>query len=307
MSCCCPWHSFKPADQAHSWLCRKWVTLVLALFVPVDQGHPWLCREWVTAVPGTISYLLIEPTIGSAACESLLSQVPFCACWASHPCLCSLWVAAVPSKLSCLLIKLTLGSAVCELLLFLAPFHVCWQSSPLALQYVSCCCLWHLFKPADQAHSWLCSLWVAAVLDTLLSLLIKPTFGSSESELLLYPVPIKACWSSPPLNLQIVSCCCPWHPFMSADKTHSWLCRQWVAVVPDTLLHVDQAHPWLCRLWVAAVPDTLLSLVTELTVGSAESELLLSLMPFHACWPSPPLALQTVRCHCLWQLFVLAD
>ena len=202
----------------------------------------------------------------------------------AHPWLCSMWVAIVSGTLSCLLTKLTLGSAVCELLLPLAPV-----------------------KPADQAHSWLCSLWVAAVLDTLLSLLIKPTLGSSESELLLYPVPIKACWSSPPLNLQIVSCCCPWHPFMSADKTHSWLCRQWVAVVPDTLLHVDQAHSWLCRLWVAAVPDTLLSLVTELTVGSAESELLLSLMPFHACWPSPPLALQTVRCHCLWQLFVLAD
>ena len=156
VSCYSPWHPFKPADKA----------------------HPWLCREWVAAVPGTLSSLLTKLTLGSAACELLLSLAPFQACWQSsllalqgvscccpwhpfkpadkaHPWLCRKWVAAVPGTLSSLLTKPTLGSAVGELLLSLAPFQACWQSSLLSLQPVSCCCLWHPFKFADKAHSWL--------------------------------------------------------------------------------------------------------------------------------------------------------
>ena len=162
----------------------------------------------------------------------LLSLELFQACWpSSHLAL---------QKVSCcnpwhplsLLTKPTLGFTVCELLLFLTPFQTCWPISLLTVQKVSCCSPWDLFKLTDQAHPWLCSMWVAAVPNTLSSWLTKPTLGSpgnqcelllslapfqacwpsplgsAESELLLSLAPFQACWPSPPLALQIVSCCC---------------------------------------------------------------------------------------------------
>ena len=190
-----------------------------------------------------------------------------------------MWVAAVPGTLSGLLTEFTLGSTGSELLLFLAPFQACWQSLPLALQPVSCCCPWHPFKPANQAYPWLCREWVAGVSDIFSSLLTTPTLGSAVCELLLSLRSFQACWSNPLLAmqyvswlslrpfqaclsswfliLQYVSCCCPWYHF---NPTH-------------------QSHLWPCREWVAVVLSILSSLLTKLTLGSAESELLLFLAP----------------------------
>ena len=286
---------------------------------------------WVAAIPGTLSSLLTKPTLGSAVCELLPSMATlsslltkpahgsagsellqslalFQPCWPSsplalqqvsyhcswhpfkladqaYPWLCRKWVVAVSGTLSSLLTKLTLGSAVGELLLSLAPLQTCWSSSPLALQRVSCCCSWHPFKPADQAHPWLCSLWVAAVSGILSSLLTKHTLGSAESELLLSLAPFQACWSSPLLALQEVSCFFLWHSFKFAD----------------------QAHSWLCSLWVAAIFGTLSSLLTKPTLGPAVCELLLPLAPSQACWLSLHLALQGVSCCCPWHSFELVD
>ena len=150
---------------------------------------------------------------------------------------------------------------------------------------MSCCCLWHPFKLADKAHSWLCSLWVAAVPGTLSSMLTKPTLDSADSELLLSLTPFQASWQNSPLTLQRVSCCCPWHPFKLADK----------------------AHLWLCRKWVAAISDTLSSLLTRLTLDSAVCELLLSPAPFQACWQSSPLDLQAVSACYLLTSFASGD
>ena len=294
MSSCGPWHPFKLANQAYS------------------------CREWVAAVSGTLLSLLIKTNIGSAGCKLLLPPASFQACWQTpplalqrvsycclwhpfeptyraYPWLCRMWAAAASSNLSSLLTKPTLDSAESELLLSLVLFQSCWQGPPLALQDVSCCCSWDPFKPADQAHLLLCSMWVAATPSTIFSLLTEPTLGSAESELLL-PLAIKP-----------------------VDKAHFYLCREWVVTVPVTLSMLtrctlgpvgcelllplatfqacwpsppfalqdvschciwqpfkpaDQTHPMLCSMWVAAAPGTLSSLLIKLTLGFAVCELL---------------------------------
>ena len=157
------------------------------------------------------------------------------------------------------------------------------------------------------------------------------TLGSAVCELLLSSVPFQACWPSPLLTLQRVSCCCPWYPFKPINQANPWLCREWVllslapcqiywSTLPLALQEVscccsswhmskpaDQAYPSLCRMWVAAVPSIMSSLFTRFTLDSAGSELLLTLALCQACWPSPPLALQLVSCCCSWHLFKPAD
>ena len=262
-------------------------------------------------VSGSYLWFQFEPTgqtLSSVECELILFLAPFQGCWLS----------------------LLLGSAVCKLVLSLALFQGCWPSPPLPLQVVNSCCLWHPFKAADQAHSWLCRQWVVAVSGMLSSLLTKPTFGSAGSELLLSLAPFQACWPSSLLALQEVSYCYSWHPFKLADQAHPWLCSWWVGAVPGTLSSLLtkltlgsvagelmtsltplqacwSSHPWLCRRWVAAVSGTLSSLLTKPTLGSVDSELLLSLGPFQACWSSSPLAPQEVSCCCSWCWFLLTE
>ena len=255
---------------------------------PADQVYPWLCREWVFAVCGTPSILLTKPTLGSVECKLLLLLAPLPADQA-YLWLCRQCVADAPGTLSSLLTGPTLDSAVCKLLLSLALFQACWSSPPLALQKVSCCCFWHPFRPADQAHSWLCREWVTANPDTLSRLLTEhplglcrkwvaagpgtpssqltmPILGPAGSELLLSLAHLQAYWPTHSWALQRVSCCWPWHTFKLAD----------------------QSYPWLCREWVAADPGTPFSLLIKLTLGSAECELLLSLASLQAADQAHP-------------------
>ena len=175
----------KLADLASPQLCRWWVSATPDSCSGLLIRHLSLCSQSVALIPDFKLSSLIK-TLVSAESELLLFLAPFQGCWLSP----------------------LLGSAVCELLLYLRAFHVCWSSSPLALQTVSCCCPWHPFMPADQPLPWLCRQWVAAIHGTLSCLLTSLSLGSADSELLLSMAPFHACWSSPPLTLQHVSCCC---------------------------------------------------------------------------------------------------
>ena len=218
-----------------------------------------------------------------------------------------MWVTVVSGTILSMLTKPTLDFAACKLLLSLVPFQAFWSGPLLALQSVSCCCPWHPFKPADLAHPWLYSQWVAAAPDALSSLLTKLALGSAVSELLLSLTPFQASWQTPPLTLQPVSCCQPWHPFKPAEKAPPWLCREWVSTVSDILSSLLTKHPWLCSLWVAAVSETLSSLLIKPTLGSADCEFLLYLALFQPFWSSPPLALQDVSFYCPWHPFKHSD
>ena len=272
--------SLVPFLITHSWLCSLWVIPITDLILCSMTKHLALQKVSCT-VFGTLLSILIEPSSGSAVCELFLPLDPFEPTDQVYPWLCREWVAAVPGTLSCMPIKLTLGSADCELLLSLTLFQPCWSSPLLALQKVSYCCPWGPFKPVDQAHFWLCSMWVTAVPGTLSSLLIEPTLDSVACELLLSLASVQGCWLSPPLTLQSVSCCCLRNLFKAVDQAHSWLCSMWAAIISDTL----------SRLWIKP------------TLGSADCELLLSLDPFQGCWPSLPLALQSVSYSYLWHPF----
>ena len=244
---------------------------------------------WVAAIAGTLLGLLTKLIIDSAGCELLPALPSFWTCWLSSPLTLQRVSCCWPWHIFKSLTKLTFDPAVCELLLALAPFQACWLSPPLTLQYVSCHHTWHHFETGDQACPWLCRKWAAADPATSLSLLTKPTLGSADSELLPALTHFQVCWSNPPLALQDVSCCCTWHPFKPLTK--------------PTL------DP--CSMWVTADTGTLSNLLTMLTLGLTESELLTFLAPFQACWSSPLLTplltLQGVSCCCCQHLFKPAD
>lgn len=139
----------------------------------------------------------------------------------------------------------------------------------------------------NQACSCLCSLWVVATCDTVSGSLIMPAHGFAGGKPSVTDN-IPSCWLNLFMALQKVShyyiylyddfsladqayvcfseskCCCPCHCFKPAN----------------------QAYPWCCRQWVAVVSDSISSLLTNPTLDSAVGELLLFCAPFSACWSS---------------------
>ena len=215
-----------------------------------------LALQWVSSC-----YVLLWIKLADDACP-----------WPSR-----MWVTAVSCCVSSLLMRPVLGSSGSEWLLCLAVYQACWWCLFLALQEVSGCCVLLCIKPADDACSWLSSMWVAAVSCCVSSLLMMPVLGSPEGEWLLCLALYQACWWCLFLALQNVSGCCV------------LLC----------IRPADDACPWLFSMWVAAVSCCVSSLLMMPVLGSPGSEWLLCLAVHQACWWHLSLALQPVSDCCV--------
>ena len=139
---------------------------------------------------------------------------------------------------------------------------------------MSGCYILLCLKPADNACSWLSSLWVAAV----------PCYAWSNNDCSwlfrkwVATVPCCVVYQLTILSLvlQEVSSCCVLVCFKPTDND----------------------FPWLFSLWVAAVPGCVSCLLTMPILGSPVCEWLLCLTVFQACWQCLSLTLQTVSGWC---------
>lgn len=120
-------------------------------------------------------------------------------------------------------------------------------------------------------------------------MLIMPDFGSTVCEWLLYLAAFLACWCCLPLPHQYVSSCIVLLHFSFAHHACLWLFSLCVAVVPwcnSSLLMIPVLDSlvggWLLCLAAFRLDKTY--------PGSLESEWLLSLAVFQACWLSLLLA-----------------
>ena len=90
-----------------------------------------------------------------------------------------------------MLVKLIIGSIVGESMLFFSlDLQLADLGLPLALQKVSCCCLWFLFKYTDQTP--LALQPVSGSYPWIQIEATDQTLGSAECELLLFLAPFQA-------------------------------------------------------------------------------------------------------------------
>ena len=108
----------------------------------------------------------------------------------------------------------------------------------------------------------------------------------------------KACWQSLSLAPQCVSGCSDLLCFKPTDNPCLWLFREWMTALPCCFKPADNPYLWFSREWVPAVHCCVSSLLTTSVLGPPESEWLLCLAMFQACWQSLFLALQDVSGCC---------
>ena len=130
------------------------------------------------------------------------------------------------------------GSVESEWCCNLLHFKLLWWHLLSTLQCVSGCCTLLSFRPAKDAFSWLCSLWVDAMLCYISTLLMTPLVGSPGCEWWLYLVEIQTCWQLLSLLFSWWATAVPCHISALLTTFISLPLRLWVSFMPSCVANL---------------------------------------------------------------------